>query len=321
MVTGAYGRVKLFENMDVLTKRVFANGASVMPQAEFLTGNNYYVYSGVAASGDGSSPSLAFSTIAAAVAVCTANNNDKIIVLPGHTETVASAAAINLSTAGISLIGLGYGSNRPTLSFATSTAASFRVSAANCWIENFLFIGVVDALVSPIQIQAADCALVNCEYRDTAATQCTDCILTTAAANRLLIKNFRYDGDTAAGTNAAIAIVGGDRITIDGLWMDGNFAVAGIDIRTTATTDLEVRNAQFRNRTGAGASSEIFLKDTITGSTGMIGPNIQIRLPSNTTNITEACTGATFVYFQPINVVNLAGEVAMQINITASTDA
>jgi hypothetical protein len=63
------------------------------------------------------------------------------------------------------------------------------------------------------------------------------------------------------------------------------------------------------------------LIDTITASTGMIGPNINLRLQDNAANITEAITGATFVYFQPINVVNLAGESSLVINITASTDA
>jgi hypothetical protein len=183
-------------------------------------------------------------------------------------------------------------------------------------VQNLLFTGGIDALASPIQVQAADFALIGCEWRDVTG-QCTDCILTTAAATRMLIKDFRYDGDTAAGTNAGIAIVGGDRITIEGLHMDGNFAVGGIDIRTTATTDLEVRDVVFRTRN----SADIFLIDTITASTGVIGPNINLRLQDNAANITEACTGATFVYFQPINIVNLAGESSMQTNITASTDA
>jgi hypothetical protein len=179
-----------------------------------------------------------------------------------------------------------------------------------------LFTGGIDALTSPIQVQAADFWLDNCETRDVTG-QATDWILTTAAANRLKITNHRHDGDTAAGTNAFLAIVGGDGIVVDGLRCDGNFAVGGIDIRTTATTDLEVRNVYFRTRNAA----DIFLIDTITGSTGLIGPNLNLRLQDNAANITEALTGATFVYFQPINIVNLAGESSMQTNITASTDA
>lgn len=301
----------------------FANGVTVrgVPLLNTYGGAVFWVHSGTGSDGNKGTFDRPFATIDTAIGACTANRGDVIMVKPGHAETITAAAGIALDVAGVSIVGLGNGSLRPTISFATSTAASITVTAANCSIFNLLLIGVIDALTAPLKVQAADFSFLGCEYRDTAATQCTDCVLTTAAANRMLIRDFRYDGDTAAGTNAGIAIVGGDRITIDGLYMDGNFAVAGIDIRTTATTDLEVRNAQFRNRTAAGVGSEIFLKDTITASTGMIGPNIQIRLPSNTTNITEALTGATFVYFQPINIVNLAGESSMQTNITASTDA
>jgi hypothetical protein len=44
-------------------------------------------------------------------------------------------------------------------------------------------------------------------------------------------------------------------------------------------------------------------------------------LLDNAANVTEAITGATFVTFDPVYVVNLAGEKAMLINTTASTDA
>lgn len=318
MATGVGGVERYWENKDVLARSFIASGVPLNGPS-FTTGNTFYVKSGQ--SGDGSASTSAVATIDAAIGLCTASNGDRIIVMPGHTETVTAAAGIALDVAGVSIIGIGFGANRPTITFTTAVGASFAVTAANCVAYNLLFIGGIDALTNPISVAAADFALVGCEYRDTSAMQCTDCILTTAAANRLQIRDFRYDGDTAAGTNAGIAIVGGDRIVIDGLYMDGNFAVAGIDIRTTATTDLEVRNAQFRNRTAAGVGSEIFLKDTITASTGMIGPNINIRLPSNTTNITEAITGATFVVFDPVYVVNLANEKAMLINWTASTDA
>jgi len=163
---------------------------------------------------------------------------------------------------------------------------------------------------------AADCVL-QLNYRDVTG-QCTDCVLTTAAADRLYIDVNDYDGATAAGTNAGIAIVGGDHIEIVGRYMDGNFAVGGIDIRTTATTDLFVHDFKyFRTRNAA----DIFLVDTITASTGQVGPNIYLRLNDNAANITEAITGATFVQHLPISVVNLAAEVGMTINTTASTDA
>jgi hypothetical protein len=286
------------------------------------TGNVFFVSSTSPLKSDtptaGRDLATPFATIDYAIGQCTANNGDYIIVEPLHVETVSAAAGVALDVAGVTIVGVGQGSNRPTVNFTTSTAASFRVTAANCAVRNVLFVGAIDALASPIQIQAADFVLDQCETRDTAGSaQATVWILTTAAANRLRITNHVHDGDTAAGTGAWLAIVGGDGIVVDGLRCDGNFSVGGIDIRTTATTDLEVRNVMFRTRNAA----DIFLVDTITGSTGMIGPSLYLRLQDNAANITEAITGATFVLFGDILVVNAAGEQAMAINTTASTDA
>jgi hypothetical protein len=256
-----------------------------------------------------------FATVDYAVGRCVANRGDIVMVKPGHAETIASATALAIDVAGVAVVGLGVGSNRPTFNL-TATTSTIAMSAANCTFWNCLVTGGIDAIVAAITVSAADCRL-QLNYRDVTG-QCTDCVLTTAAADRLYIDVNDYDGATAAGTNAGIAIVGGDHIEIVGRYMDGNFAVGGIDIRTTATTDLFVHDFQyFRTRNAA----DIFLVDTITASTGQVGPNINIRLNDNAANITEAVTGATFVVQDPVYVVNLAGEKGMLINWTASTDA
>jgi hypothetical protein len=257
-----------------------------------------------------------FGTINYAVSQCVAGRGDVIMVGAGHAETVSTAGGVAISKAGIAVIGLGTGSLRPTLNL-TATASTILANAANCIMSNILVTGGIDAIVSPIIPSAADIILDKIELRDVTG-QMTDGIVTTAGAVRLKILNYIYDGATAAGTNAAIAIVGGSDIEITIDKMDGNFAVGGIDIRTTATTDLFVHDVKsFRTRNAA----DIFLVDTITASTGQIGPDINLQLQDNAANITEAVTGATFVYHQPISVVNLAGEVGMNINKTASTDA
>lgn len=305
--------------------RGFAEGVTIrgVPLIQTNPGQVYWVYNGTAllpgqiGGSDGNKGTFdqPFSTLDYAVSRCVANRGDIIFVKPGHSETIATATALAIDVAGVAVVGLGRGSNRPTFNL-TATTSTITMSAANCTFWNCLVTGGVDAIVAVFTISGADCAL-QLNYRDVTG-QCTDCVVTTAAANRLYIDVNEYDGATAAGTNAGIAIVGGDAIEIVGRYMDGNFAVGGIDVRTTATTDLFVHDFQyFRTRNAA----DIFLVDTITASTGQVGPNINLRLQDNAANITEACTGATFVYMQPINIVNLAGESSMQTNITASTDA
>lgn len=310
--------------------------AFIGPMPGLFTGQTYYVSNvstaaalapgaiGGSNGNDGKSPQTPFSTLDYAIGQCSANRGDVIYVLPGHAETVSTAAFIAIDVAGVSIIGLGRGSLRPTFNF-TATSSTITMSAANCSLSNVLLTGGVDAVVSTIVVSAADCELNNIEYRDVTG-QCTDCILTTAGANRLKINGYRHDGATAAGSASAIAIVGGDRITIKDFAIDGNFSVGAIDVRTTATTDIEISDGYIRTRNAA----DIAIVDTVTASTGKIGPRIQIQLTDNAANITEAITGATFVYFgggaagaggSSIDVVNLAGESAIPINITQSTDA
>jgi hypothetical protein len=211
---------------------------------------------------------------------------------------------------------LGTGALRPTLNF-TATASTLTMTAANCCIKNLLLTGGIDAVVSMIVVSAADCTIDGCELRDVTG-QMTAGILTTAGADRLKILNHVHSGAVAAGTAAAIALVGGDGIEITADVIDGNFSVGGIDVRTTATTNLFVHDVKrFFTRNAA----DIFLVDTITASTGQIGPNINIRLTDNAANITEAITGATFVVMDPVYVCNLANEKGVLINWTASTDA
>jgi len=256
-----------------------------------------------------------YNTIDAAVGACTANQGDVIFVSPNYTETVSAAAGLDLDVAGISVIGLGNGDNRPVVNFTTATTADVDVDAANILVENIRFTGGFDALVAPLDVNAADFSLINCQYRDVTG-QCTDFLLADNAANRMRVIGLVYQGDSVAGTDSGIAIVGADQVEIGYLYMDGNFAVGGIDIRTTAVVDLWVHHFTFRTRNNA----DIFIIDTITGSTGMI-ENGFIRLQQNEANITEAITGATFVLSDNIWVVNLANEKAVLINWVASTDA
>lgn len=256
-------------------------------------------------------------TLAQALAKCVANRGDTIYLGAGHVETISASGALAISVAGVKVIGLGSGSKRATVNI-THTGGFLSLAAANVEIHNILVTGGVDAITKCISVSAADCVINECEIRDVTG-QVTDGILTTAAADRLKILKHVHRGDSAAGTNSAIALVGGTGIEITADRIDGNFAVSAIDIRTTATTDLfihDVAYARTRN------SADLIISDTITGSTGQMGPNIFMRLQDNAANITEAITGATFVVMDVgVHVVNAAGEKSIAINWTASTDA
>lgn len=93
-------------------------------------------------------------TIDAAIGLCTANAGDIIYVLPGHTEAV-TATSINCDIAGVSIVGLGSGSLKPTLTFG-ATDSAINITAANCTWQNFrLTAGIGDVVTAFLHATAA----------------------------------------------------------------------------------------------------------------------------------------------------------------------
>jgi len=262
---------------------------------------------------DGKSWGKAKATIDAAVNLCTASHGDIIFVSPYHAENLAADSAIDIDVAGVSVIGIRLGRQMPTLT-ATAAAGDCKLAANNVTIKNLLFIGGFDATTGVIEVTGNDCSILDCEYRDSTG-QATDVIVTDNAL-RLLIDGYRHIGALADGGDSAIMLDECDHAVIRNFHIIGNFDVGAIECRTTASDDILVTDGYVKTAGG----EDLIVKDTITGSTGFID-KITAQLKDNAANITEAFTGATFVYGNELYLVNLAGERAMQCNITASTDA
>lgn len=107
-----------------------------------------------------------FTTIDEAIGACTANSGDIIYVLPGHTEAVTSTS-IACDVTGVSIIGLGSGSNKPQLTFGATNSA-VNVTAANCKFKNFRCVaGIGDVVTAFLHATAAQ----NTVYEDIEFTQ------------------------------------------------------------------------------------------------------------------------------------------------------
>ena len=277
-------------------------------------GNRFYVDSGSGAdTNSGTAPDQAFATLDYSIAQATANNGDVIYVLPGHTENLAADSAVDIDVAGLTIIGLGHGASRPTFT-ATAVAGDFKLAAASTGVKNILFLGGIDATTGIIEISAADCALINTEYRDSTG-QATDVIMTTADADRLVIDGHFHNGAAADGADTAIAVVGCDDVIIKNSVFYGNFDLGAIQCRTTAAVRLRVHDIQVWTE----GSEDLAVLDTVTGSTGIMGPNIFMILQDDASNITEAITGATFyVIDHGVHVVNAANQKSLAIDWTAS---
>jgi hypothetical protein len=297
-------------------------GVPVLPGAPLTTGKYVFVSSGSGNSGaSGKTPDEAVSTIDAAVGLCTANKGDVIVVMPGHTETVTAAAGLDLDVAGITIVGLGSGSLRPTVNFTTATTADMDVDAANVTLINILFTGGVDALAGPIDINAADCALIDCEYRDVTG-QATDVILADANADRLRLVRWVHRGATAAGADSAVQLVGCDDVLIESPYIDGNFAVACIENVTTACLNLTIHGSADKPAYLRTRNTADILIALVATTTGNLGPVLYGRLQDDAANITEAISVDNDMQaFDPIAISNADSERGLQWNHTASADA
>lgn len=227
------------------------------------------------------------STIAAAVALCTANGNDQIVVLPGHTESITSAAAIDINVAGVTIRGVGSGAQRPTLTWTTAVGASVNVTAANVTIDNLILnLTGFDNITSGLNVSAANFTLSNCYViTATATNQAALALTSTAAADRLRILSNEFIGTTDAGTAAALQIVGGNEHAIIGNRFYGAYTagIGAINNITTACLRIRVTDNIIENATAISTKAMVF----VAGSTGSISRNA-MQILSGTAPITGA---------------------------------
>lgn len=150
-------------------------------------------------------------TIAQAVALCAAAKNDVIVVLPGHAEAYAGAAALTVDKSGVTILGIGNGRNRPTLTWGTATTAQVLVTAANVQFSNMVFdFTGFDAIVAAIAVDAADVWFEGCEFLTNSGTIGVVSGITvggTTTSPRFKVTNSRFVGPaTNSGTTTTAQV-------------------------------------------------------------------------------------------------------------------
>ena len=141
-------------------------GAPYLNTSPLMTsGRVWFVHSGGSNNQAGDDGTRPYATLAYALTKVRANRGDYIIVMPGHTETISTALAV--STAGVSIIGLGVGYSRPQ--FTSSGAIDLvSVTGANCVLENLRFTGAASC-TALLDIAAAGLTVRNCVFEHGAA--------------------------------------------------------------------------------------------------------------------------------------------------------
>ncbi len=197
-----------------------------------------------------------------AMTYCVANRGDTVFIMPGHTESVVSASQISLDIAGVTIIGLGTGSARPTFTFLTSTAASILISAASVSLSNIIGkTSTTNGILNPIDITGSGVS-VDIEWQDVDTTHEAVTAVRAVSVSNLNLK-LKYVGQAGgSGVVRAVSLNGvtGARIAMDAF---GVVSTAWVNFVTTLSTNVEVTGI-FYTQGITDLSRDVV--DTITGS-------------------------------------------------------
>ena len=197
----------------------------------------------------------AVTTLFAAEALCSAG--DTIVVGENHAEDLTQVAQIDFNDAGVTVIGMGEGNARPTLTFDGNTTSVVTISAAGVTLRNLRLLPSVTALAVGIQIAAAGhgAVLDNIAFLDgetATVDEWVDAIAVHASATDLMVKNCTYhntgtDGHTNTFLDLTATTV--TNVTIKDCTINGYFAEGAVYWAAAVPPNLRVENNTITNGT------------------------------------------------------------------------
>lgn len=198
-----------------------------------------------------------YTTLSAALGACRANRGDTIIVLPQHSESVTTSPTF---VAGVSIIGVGNGAERPAFRW-TATTSAWTVSVNNVMMQNLhLQLEGANGVTKAIAITGTDCTIQGCDIETAsgASNKATIAIEVGSGAHRTSILGNVFRGTATHNSTDVVKVVGGtvpDQTRIeDNEFMCSATAGNGMIHYTVAATNLKVmRNMMYNTHTSSTA--------------------------------------------------------------------
>ncbi|HDZ14390.1 hypothetical protein LCGC14_0993630 [marine sediment metagenome] len=151
-----------------LFSRKSPGGMFAIVNETLTTGNIYYVDSGQTTTGGttagyGTNPDQPFTTVASALAQCTASNGDMLFVMPGHAETLTTG--VSVAKIGVSIVGLGNGDNRPTIT-VNGAIDGWNLSADDIRVKNIRFVNSTSSTPRTrlLRVAGSDITVEGCRF-------------------------------------------------------------------------------------------------------------------------------------------------------------
>lgn len=297
-------------NRTALFNRIQPGGVYTVSDVVTHPGDIWFVGSSVTGASDsagfGRNPDAPFATLDYAIGQCTASQGDVIYVLPGHSEVFEATNGWDADVAGIKIIGLGWGDQRPTFAF-NDTDAQVNIGANGVWVENLRFVPTVTAVVAGVQVEGkTDVTFKNCQW-DWYGTTGDDFVLALeleSGSHRATVIDCEFFAEPAvAGAQAAIELTGASRnVRIQNCIFAGYYSVACVHGDTVLSTELLFLDNIVHNLDAGEPYLEV-----LTGTTGVI---------ANTRGLASGATVAANAVADGMAhcenyVVNTAGTIAI----------
>ena len=203
-------------------------------------------------------------TVNAALSQCVSGRGDFVYVLPGYTESIATADAwsgLGTKTA-VTVVGLGRGNNRPAFTWTLGTAtilmdsANFAILNCRMFMAGSTSATAALTVIAPITISAAGCAIEDCYINFGVDNDqlVTIGITTTLAADQFSFKRNQCYGATLAACTSFLYLIGADNCQVwDNSIIGGTSSVNVGVVRfiTTASVGIDFRRNTFTNLTAS----------------------------------------------------------------------
>jgi hypothetical protein len=299
-------------------------GVPVLPQInQVTTGSVYFVDAATGADGNsGKSASKAFATLNRAFSFCSANKGDVVYVMPNHYEDIgdtSTTGAIDLDVAGVSVIGLGAGSNMPRFDF-NHADSDFLIGANNVSVKNIHFEATVTGVKLGVAIEAgvSGTTISGCKF--TVETTTTDEFLIAvnllAACNDTTIEGCHFDMGLGGAVHSIKLVGASDNVHIRNNIIEGDYSTANIGGITTLSTRVNIANNLLINGNSGGIGTEPVI-ELLTGSTGTIQNNYCV---CNLTTKAASIVADTCMLFENYYNEDISSAATGGIIGTASAD-
>jgi len=206
-----------------------------------------------------------FQSVNAALAAARPGRGDKVIMLPGHVESVSTAdfwSGLGSNT-DVEIVGCGTGTNRPTFTW-TAAAATILFDQANIKLRNCrLFLagphvaGSALTVAAPITVSASGCEITDCEIAyGFNSTQIVGIGITvTTGADRFnFSRNDCYAETAAVPTTTFLRLTAANWFRMDDTRIIGpgsSTTIGPVQMLTTASLKIQMNRSIVQSTTSA----------------------------------------------------------------------